>query len=150
MRISIQYIASDGKTFNSERQCLEHEQRIKDAEEATGMLLNGATLMAALNRANQTRPYWDVGMTMEDKARLMNITEDTGFAVPHWQCSDLPCYQLCGIRSDGRVFLYGNPSPERGYGNWIDVKTLLEYARQMDNAPDASTTALADMGRAAL
>lgn len=130
MKTVTMYEAEDGKQFRVEGQCLEYEQQREDAKAANEMLENGATLMAALTRANQTRPWWDSGLTLEDKVMLMKITKDTGFVVSHWQCSDKPGYKVCEIDSYGRMHLFGDAGCWSGpYGNWVDLRDLLRYAR---------------------
>lgn len=131
MKTVTMYEADDGEQFRSEAQCLEHEQQCEDARAANDMLENGATLMAALTRANQTRPWWDSGLTLEDKAFLMKATKDTGFVVHHWQCSDKPGYKVCQIDNYGRMHLFGDAGSWNGsYGNWVSLKDLLLYAHQ--------------------
>ena len=88
MKTVTMYEAEDGKQFRAEAQCLEYEQQCADLAAANDMLYNGSTLMAALTRAHQTRPWWDSGLSAEDKVILTGITRDTSFAVRHWQCSD--------------------------------------------------------------
>lgn len=124
------YEADDGTQFRAEAQCLEYEQQCADGIAANDMLGNGATLMAALTRANQTRPWWDSGLSLEDKVILMKTTKDTGFVVRHWQCSETPGYKPCGINSDGLVRLWGDSGSWSGpYGNWVGLEDLLRYAR---------------------
>ena len=131
MKIVTMYEAKDGKQFRDEAQCLEYEQQCDDARAANDMLENGATLMAALTRANQTRPWWDGGLTLEDKVILMKTTKDTGFAVRHWQCSDKPGYKVRQIDSAGRMHLFGDAGAWSGcYGNWVGLQDLLRYAHQ--------------------
>lgn len=128
MKTVTMYEAEDGKTFTSEAQCLEYEQQCDDARAANVMLNNGATLMAALTRASQTRPWWDDELTPEDRVILTSATKDTGFVVRHWQCSDKPCYTVHQIDCYGRLFLFGDAGSWRGpYGNWVDLQDLLRY-----------------------
>lgn len=128
MKTVTMYEADDGKQFSSEAQCLEYEQQCEDARAASEMLQNGATLMAALTRANQTRPWWASGLTLEDKVFLMNATKETGIVVRHWQCSDTPCYKVRQIGNYGRVHLFGDWGGP--YGNWVHLLDLLRYAHQ--------------------
>ena len=131
MKTVTMYEADDGKQFRSEAQCLEHEQQCEDARAANDMLENGATLMAALTRANQTRPWWDSGLTLEDKVFLMRATKDTGFVVRHWQCSDKPGYKVRQIDNQGRIHLFGDVGAWSGwYGNWVSLQDLLRYAHE--------------------
>lgn len=125
MKTVTMYEADDGNQFCAEAQCLEYEQQCADLASANDMLDNGATLVAALTRAHQTRTWWDSDLTLEDKVILMQITQDTGFVVSHWQCSDEPRYKPCGLNHAGQVLLWD----DAGYGNWVDGRDLLRYAR---------------------
>jgi hypothetical protein len=102
MRIITFYAAEDGKQFRDSAQCLEYEQQCKDALDANEMLENGATLMAVLTRANQTRPWWDSGLTLEDKVSQIDNNE--------------------------RIFLCGRS--HYSYGEWICLQDLLRYAHE--------------------
>ena len=62
MKTVTMYEAEDGKQFRDQAQCLEYEQQLADLAAANDMLDNGATLMAALTRAHQTRPWWGSGL----------------------------------------------------------------------------------------
>jgi hypothetical protein len=131
MKIVKMYEAEDGKQFHIEAQCLEYEQQCDDARAANDMWQNGATLMATLTRANQTRSWWDSGMTLEDKVILMRTTKDTGFVVRHWQCSEKPGYKVREIDSYGRMYLFSDAGCWSGtYNNWVDLRDLLRYAHQ--------------------
>jgi hypothetical protein len=131
MKTVTMYEADDGKQFRAEVLCLEYEQQCADLAAANDMLDNGSTLMAALTRAHQTRPWWDSGLTLEDKAILMKTTKDTGFVVKHWQCSDRPGYKPYRLNHAVQVELWGHAGSWRGpYGNWVGLPELLRYARQ--------------------
>lgn len=125
MKTVTMYEAEDGRRFSTETACLEYEQQCRDAQDANEMLENGATLMAVLTRANQARPWWDSGMTLEDKAILIKTTKDTGFVVRHWQCSAEPKYKACRVNNDGHVMLHGDT-----YGCFVSLRDLLRYAHQ--------------------
>lgn len=130
MKTVTMYEAEDGKQFRDQAQCLEYEQQLADLAAANDMLDNGATLMAALTRAHQTRPWWDSGLSLEDKVILMKTTKDTGFIVRHWQCSDRPGYKPCRLNHEGQVRLWGDSGSWSGpYGNWVGLADLLRYAR---------------------
>lgn len=130
MKIVTMYEAEDGKQFRVESQCSEYEQQRADLAAANDMLNNGATLMAALTRANQTRPRWDSGMNAEDKVILMKTTKETGFVVSHWQCSEKPKYKPSSLNHACQVYLWGDPVHWLGpYGGWVDLADLLRYAR---------------------
>lgn len=131
MKIVKMYEADDGKQFRSEIECLTHERLCKDAKAANNMLWNGATLMAVLVQANQARPWWDSGLTLEDKALLIKATKDTGFVIHHWQCSYKPGYKVCQIDIFGRIQLFGDVGSRDGpYGDWVSLRDLLRYAHQ--------------------
>lgn len=124
------YEAEDGKQFHTKAQCLEYEQQCDDLAAANDMLYNGATLMAALTRAHQTRPWWDSGLSVEDKAILMKITKDSGFTVSHWQCRDNPGYKPRRLDHNIQVLLWGDVGGWSGpYGDWVSLADLLRYAR---------------------
>lgn len=127
--------ADDGKLFHQPTACLEYEQHCADLAAANDMLQNGATLMAALTRAHQTRPWWDGCLSVEDKVALMEITTDTGFVVSHWQCSEKPAYKPCELNHAGQVRLWGDVGSWSGpYGGWVHLSDLLRYARNTARA----------------
>lgn len=125
MKTVTMYEAEDGKLFRTEAACLEYEQQCRDPQSANEMLANGATLMAVLTRANQSRPWWDSGLKLEDKLILMKATKDTGFVVSHWQCREGPQYKVCRVNNDGHVLLHGDT-----YGCFVSLSELLRYAHQ--------------------
>ena len=130
MKTATMYEADDGKQFRTEALCLEYDQQCADLAAANEMLDNGASLMAALTRAHQTRTWWGSGLTVEDKVILMNTTKRTGFVVIHWQCSNKPGYKPCGLNQAGQVLLWGDAGCWSGpYGNWVSLTDLLRYAR---------------------
>jgi hypothetical protein len=130
MKTVTMYEAEDGKQFRFPDQCLEYEQQCTDLAAANDMLENGATLMAALTRAHQTRPWWDNGLTLEDKAVLMQVTKDTGFVIRHWQGRDDPAYKPCRLNHDCKVWLWSDAeSWHYSYGDWVNLPNLMRYAR---------------------
>ena len=131
MKVVTMYEANDSKRFLTEAHCLEYEQACEDAFAANEMLENGATLMSVMTRANQTIPWWDRELTLEDKVILMKATKNTGFVVRHWQCHEKPIYKVCAIKVGGRLYLSGETKGGTAtYGNWVSLKDLLLYARQ--------------------
>jgi hypothetical protein len=123
--------------------CLQYEQECSDSAAASEMLENGATLMAALIRANQSRPWWDQMLSQEDRVILMNTYKDTGFVVGHWQCSDKPGYKPIEINHQGHVWLYGDVGSWSGsYGGWVQLPDLLRYARQTVRGKQCAATSL--------
>ena len=136
MKTFTMYEAKDGTQFQREDECLEYELQCDDLVAANDMLKNGATLMAALTRAHQTRQWWDSGMSLEDKVILMKTTKDTGFVVSHWQCSNKHAYKPCSLSHAGNVLLSGDAGGWSGpYGNWISLEELLRYARNTAREP---------------
>lgn len=132
MKTVTMYEAEDGKQFRTEAMCVEYEQSCADLSAANDMLENGATLMAALTRAHQTRTWWDSGLSLEDKMVLMNITKDTGFVVSHWQCSDKPGYKPRALNHNIQVMLLGDVGCWSGaYGDWVKLPDLLRYAHNI-------------------
>ena len=124
------YEAEDGKQFRTESQCAEYEQQCEDLAVANDMLKNGSTLLSTLIRANRTRPWWDSGLTLDDKVMLMKITKGSGFVISHWQCSDKPVYKPYGLDHNSNVRLWGDTGSWGGsYGNWVGLTDLLRYAR---------------------
>ena len=141
MRTVTLYEAYDGSRFIREADCLEYERQMRDAEAANEMLRNGATLMAALTRANQTRPSWDRNLILEDRAMLTRMTKDTGIVVELWQCRKTPDYKVCEIGHTGCLYLYGDAgsgaySGWGAYGGWLSLKDFLRYAKDsLENYP---------------
>lgn len=136
MKQVTRYEATDGTLFLTQEMCETHEQRCADLDAANEMFSSGATLMAALTRAHQTRPLWDIALSLEDKALLMRITKDTGLVIEHWQCKSRPGYKPLELDHECRVWVYGDAGSWSGpYGNWVTLKDLLRYARatKLDN-----------------
>jgi hypothetical protein len=136
MKTITMYEANDGKQFRSETECLEYEQWLEDLNAANEILHNGATLMATLIRANQTRPWWDEGLSVEDRVILMKTTKDTGFVISHWQCSDEPRYKPVLLNAEMKILLCGDADlnatflSKDSYSDLVSLKDLLRYARQ--------------------
>ncbi len=126
------YKAENGKLFDNKAECLDYENKLEDAEAATEMLHNGATLREALIRANRTRPWWDIKLTEEEKAVLDKITKNTGIKVPQWpKLEGRFIYNVTKIDPEGFVYLWSELEHEQGpYGNWVVIGDLLRYARQ--------------------
>jgi hypothetical protein len=129
LRAELRYEADDGKQFRSEAQRAEYEQQCVDLAVANDMLDNGATLMAALTRANKSRPWWDCSLTRQERDLLAKLNRHTKLAMPHWQCCPFPEYPIRRIGADGRVWV-GEYVGEPGYGNFVGLKDLLRYASQ--------------------
>jgi hypothetical protein len=132
------YEAYDGRRFIREADCLEYEQQLQDAKAASEMLRNGATLMAVLTRANQTRPWWDRNLTLEDRVMLIRMTKDTGIVVEHWQCRKTPDYKVSEIDHTGCLYLHGDAGTG-AYSGWVSLTDFLRYAKNsLKNYPAQS------------
>ena len=129
MKTVTMHEAKDGQQFLREDQCLEYEQQCADLAVANDMLDNGATLMAALTRANKSRSWWDCSLTQQQRDLLAKLNRHTKLAIPHWQCCPSPEYPIRRIGADGRVWI-GECVGERGYGKFVGLKDLLRYASQ--------------------
>ena len=128
MKIVAMYESDDGELFTAENDCLRHEQKCTDLCAANEMLANGANLLEVLEMADRSIPGWSGGLDPETKEVLARITNDTGFRIRYWQCSDLPAYKPDRVRLDGKVFLYGDVGRWSGpYGDWVRVKDLVRY-----------------------
>ena len=87
-----------GELFDSEKRCLEHEERHERVWKANTMLKEGKTLKEIQVECN----IWDnVPEYLED------VTTNNCFVVEHWQCCSKPAYQINCIYMDGRVRLWG-------------------------------------------
>lgn len=96
------------------------------------MLKNGATLMSALTVANRTRPQWDSELTSNDKLILMNVTNETIFAVYHQHCGYELSHKVRQIDNHGNILLFGNVGHSKlPHGVWVDLQDLLQYTRQI-------------------
>lgn len=125
------YEALDGRRFDTEQRCVEHDTYCADAAAANEMLANGATLFAVLARANQSRHYWHDTLSIEEKALLMRMSQDTGVSVPHWQCRDEPGYKFCRVEPSGEIFLFGDSGSWSGsYGDVVSQRDFLRYAAE--------------------
>lgn len=137
MRTVTLYEAYDGRRFLREADCLEYEQQMQDAKAANEMLRNGATLMDALIRANQTRPSWGRNLIHEDIIMLMNMTKDTGVVVEHWQFRKTPDYKVREIGHTGYLSLHAYAGGVLGGDSgWVSLKDFLRYAKNsLENYP---------------
>jgi hypothetical protein len=135
MKLVTMYEALDGNQFYTEHQCIEYEEVCENVRAANTMLAGGATVMAALNRCNQTRPGWDSNLSADDKIVLMSVTKNTKLIVEHWQCFKEPIYSPIEIDRYGRIKLWGKSdrrnasSYASSYGNFVHLSDVIRYAR---------------------
>ena len=131
MKTIIMFEAEDGKKFTDAADCLEYEEQCADLAAANNMLRNGGTFMAAITRANHTRPWWDTFFSLEDKVILMKTTKDTRFVVNGCPCR--PSSLRVGLNDRVQVMLF--PESDEGivqYGNLASLSELLCYARDTE------------------
>ena len=131
MKTIIMFEAEDEKRFMSAAECVEYEQQCVDLAAANDMLKNGGTFMAAITRANHTRPWWDTFFSLEDKVILMKTTKDTRFVVNGCPCR--PSSLRVGLNDLVQVMLF--PESDEGivqYGNLASLSELLCYARDTE------------------
>lgn len=96
-----------GDLFDSEKECLEHEDRHERIYKANKMLQEGYTLKEIQDECN----IWYVV-----PKRLENVNTDNCFIVSHWQCCNKPAYRIDIINMDGSVRLWGCGSWSGYYG----------------------------------
>ncbi len=61
---------------------------------------------------------WDLS---EEKGK---VTKDNCFKFSHWQCCELPAYQIVSIEEGGFLRMWGKGSWSSGYGNVIPIGKL--------------------------
>jgi hypothetical protein len=127
MKIITKYQANDGIEFFNEKSCSDYEDDCNNVAAANEMFKNGANLLDSLIRANQWCATWDSCLNIEDKVILLKITKDTGFSIPHWQCSDKPYYKIILIKHNNLFNVFGGTS--NPYGNDVKLSDLLRYYR---------------------
>lgn len=86
-----------GKLFESETECIQHEDRHLRIGKANEMLAAGHTLKEIQNKCS----IWD-----SVPEYLENVTKDNCFEIPYWGC-DKPVYKIVNICLDGCVGVYG-------------------------------------------
>lgn len=105
----IKYKCSDcGELFDSEKRCLEHEDRHERINKANEMLNDGHTLQEIQDACN----IWYIV-----PEHLKNVNKDNCFAISWWQCCDKPAYRIDYIYMDGTVRVWGCGSWNGYYGN---------------------------------
>lgn len=101
-----------GELFDTEKQCLEHEDRHDRVLHANQMLQDGCTLKQIQDECNI---WYKLPEYLED------VTTENCFVVSHWQCCDKPAYRIDYINMDGRVRLWGCGSWDGYYGNEVGL-----------------------------
>ena len=126
MRTVTRYESEDGKIHSTERDCLLHEKRCADTNEANKMLRDGRPLLECLEHIQSMDAY-----KPDDRELLSQITKDTPIAIPHWQCRDQPGYKPVRIEVSGRLFVHGYTGAWSGaYGEAMWVHEYLTDVRQ--------------------
>lgn len=122
------YVTSDGKHHRRESDAQEWAEWLNDLEAANEMFRNGATLLAAINRACQSTPWKRLYDGAEQITILGKITKDTEFVIGHWQCRDTPGYKVCDLLPDDTLYVYGDAGSRSGpYGGRVPVSNLIRY-----------------------
>lgn len=127
------YVTSDGKHHHRESGAQEWANWLNDLEAANEMFRNGATLLAAINRACQSASWKHLYDGPDEAAILAKITKDTGFVISHWQCQYTPGYKVCDLLPDDTLYVYGDAGSWSGsYGGRVSVSDLIRYYKGMD------------------
>jgi len=101
-----------GDLFYTEDECVKHEQRHLDIEEANQMLKDGATLQ----EINDICHIW-----YKVPEHLKKVTTDNCFVISYWQCCNKPAYKICGICMDGKLKVWGCGSWNGYYGEFLSI-----------------------------
>ena len=101
-----------GKKFESESMCLEHEDKYVRTDKANKMLKSGCTLKEIQEECN----IWH-----KLPEYLENVTKDSCFKIPYWQCCNKPAYQIIHIDIYGNVNVRGCGSWTGYYGEYINI-----------------------------
>lgn len=100
--------------FNSEKECLEHEDKHKRIAKANEMFDEGYTLQEINNSCNIWYHIPDY---------LKNVNKDNCFTISYWQCCDKPAYQIVYIYMDGKVRVWGCGSWSGYYGDVLSLNS---------------------------
>ena len=137
---------SDGRVWRTEVVAQQHEAELDRLQAANTALKSGASVLACLKLlwldpvdAPRAQKY-DV---------LERVTKDTKIAIPHWQCSDKPGYQVSRFELGGRVYLFGDAGAWSGpYGSTVSVEELVRHVEEtlrcqvwpkwLQNAPEGA------------
>lgn len=101
-----------GDLFYKEEECIKHEQKHKDIKLANEMLRDGKTL----SEINSKFSIWNY---LPEK--LIDVTKDSCFTIPHWQCCEKPAYKITGIEFGGKLSLFGCGSWNGYYGSSVSI-----------------------------
>lgn len=101
-----------GDLFNTEEECLEHEDRHKRVYKANEMLKAGCTLQ----EIQDTCHIW-----YSVPEHLREVNKDNCFKIPHWQCCEKPAYQIRSICTNGRISVWGCGSWSGYYGADLEL-----------------------------
>lgn len=111
----IKYKCSEcGDFFNTEEECLEHEDRHKRIDKANEMLEAGYTLQEIQNTCN----IW-----YSVPEHLREVNKDNCFTIPYWQCCNKPAYRIGYIYMDGKVRVWGCGSWNGYYGDAVRLSS---------------------------
>jgi hypothetical protein len=124
------YKTRDCKRHDSELVASEWAQWLDDLDAANDMYANGATLLAALVRANQSRPWCDPYRGAEQTTTLARIRKDTKLRISHWQCCDEPAYTVNRLLGTGEVMAGGVGGWSGYYGRPCTVEEIVRYAME--------------------
>ena len=101
-----------GEYFYFPEDCLKHEQRHKNFNDANKMFKSGSTL----GKINQKYSLWD-----NLPEYLENVTKDNCFKISYWQCCKKPAYQIKRICFDGELCIDGIASWSGYYESYLSI-----------------------------
>lgn len=101
-----------GELFNTEDNCLEHEDKHNRIIKANQMLKTGFSLGKIQNECNIWRSIPE---------HLKKVNTENCFVVSYWQCCDKPAYRIVEINMDGSVQLWGRGSWSGYYGDRVEL-----------------------------
>ena len=107
-----------GETFDTEKDCIMHEDRENKVSKANDMLQKGCTLKEINDKVHVWRAI---------PAYLENATKDHCFVISHWQCCDKPAYRIVRFQYTGGIFgiaalcLWGCGSWSGYYGCDVEI-----------------------------
>lgn len=111
----IKYKCSEcGDLFNTEEECLEHEDRHKRVYKANEMLKAGCTLQ-------EIQDICHIWHSVPEHLREAN--KDNCFTISYWQGCNEPAYQIKCIYMDGRVKVRGCGSWDGYYGQDLRLES---------------------------
>jgi hypothetical protein len=118
MQQVIKYKCGDcGKLFDTDDECLRHEDLHRRVDDANKMLEEGFTL----HEINDETAIW---RNVPD--HLRNVTKHNCFVISHWQCCDKPAYQICSIEFDDyncKLRVWGCGSWNGYYGDSVNINS---------------------------